>query len=147
MAERATQIATSIEQSKQLLNAGLDPESADMWWTIVQPRKQDVDVKLVPDGQPYSVLNTYKEEHLGLASYEDIPAWSLSKLWDICNDSGIGPFNFGGDDLDSSSLMDKLIKWIILGIFDYEVLDEYLTAETIQELNPRADAKSGKNML
>ena len=76
-----SQIATTIEQSKRLLKAGLDPESADMWWTIVQPQKQD-GWKLVPDGQPYSMLNLYKEEHLGLANYEDIPAWSLSRLWD-----------------------------------------------------------------
>lgn len=67
--------------------------------------------------------------------YCDTPAWSLSKLWDICNDSGIGPFNFGGNDFDSSSLIEKLVNWIILGVFDCEVLDEYLTAETIQELN------------
>lgn len=30
MAERESQIATTIEQSKRLLAAGLDPESADM---------------------------------------------------------------------------------------------------------------------
>lgn len=77
-----SQIATTIEQSKRLLAAGLNPESADMWWTIVQPRKQD-GWKLVPDGQPYSMLNLYKKEHLGLASYEDIPAWSLSRLWEL----------------------------------------------------------------
>ena len=119
-----SQIATTIEQSKRLLGAGLDPESADMRWEQFPG--------LVP-------RLCYQPDVLPLIIPNVIPAWSLSRLWDICNDSGIGPFNFGGDDIDSSSLIDKLIKWIILGIFDHEVLDEYLTAETIQELNRHAN--------
>ena len=118
-----TQIATTIEQSKRLLSAGLDPSSADMQWNAIPLRNGKSAIELfVGDETPNGV-----------------PAWSLSKLWDICNDCGIGPFNFGGDDFDSSSLMDKLIAWIILGLFEHEVLDEYLTAETIQELNRHAN--------
>lgn len=121
-----TQIATTIEQSKRLLDAGLDPKSADMYWGHVD------------FGGSMQIVVLPANPHLDINSTIS-PAWSLSKLWDICNECGIGPFNFGGDDLDSSSLMDKLIKWIILGIFDHEVLDEYLTAETIQELNRHAN--------
>jgi len=127
-----SQIATTIEQSKRLLEAGLDPGSADMWWTIIQPLKHDW-WKLVLDGQQYSILSLYKGEHIALASFEDIPAWSLSRLWDICNDCGIGPFNFGGGDIESSGLVAKLVKWIVLGIHDYEVLDKYLNEETRRE--------------
>lgn len=127
-----SQIATTIEQSKRLLAAGIDPESCDMWWTIRRPLKYD-GWKLVYNGEPYVYLSTYKEEPVALAEFEIVPAWSLSRLWDICNDSEIGPFNFGGDSIESSEIVAKLVKWIILGIHDYEVIDEYLNEETRQE--------------
>lgn len=140
MAEKS-QIATTIEQSKRLLKAGIAPESADLFWTN----------NVEDEENGYFIIKEAGDFHLEIGHYHfpenEFPAWSLSKLWDICNDSGIGPLNFGGDDIDSSSLIEKLVHWIILGVHDYEVLDEYLTAETIQELNLRANAKSGKNML
>ena len=46
-----SQIATTIEQSKRLIEAGLDPESCDMWWTIRRPLKYD-GWKLVYNGEP-----------------------------------------------------------------------------------------------
>ena len=103
-----SQIATTIEQSKRLLAAGLDPESADMWWTIVQPRKQD-GWKLVPDGQPYSMLNLYKKEHLGLAGYEDIPAWSLSRLWDMLGLNVLGGW-FSVGSSTSEDVIEELVR-------------------------------------
>lgn len=113
-----SQIATTIEQSKRLLAAGLDPGSADMSWHKYKTSKWDLWVgwsdRELPDLQV-------------------VPAWSLSRLWDICDDSGIGPFNFGGDSIESSEIVAKLVKWIILGIHDYEVIDEYLNEETRQE--------------
>lgn len=123
-----SQIATTIEQSQKLLKAGIAVTCCDMEWINVD----------VWDSEERKMVGKWflsSNPCLSIEHPKYVPAWSLSKLWDICNDSGIGPLNFGGDDLDSSSLMDKLVKWIILGIFDHEVLDEYLTAETIQELN------------
>lgn len=116
-----SQIATTIEQSKRLLDAGLDPGSADMSWvTIDTPwREESKTENVLTIGNPVPHRST--------------PAWSLSRLWDICDDSGIGPFNFGGDSIESSEIVAKLVKWIILGIHDYEVIDEYLNEETRQE--------------
>lgn len=126
-----SQIATTIEQSKRLLNAGLDPGSADMCYANVEFNPNylpDIRLSVIPYAK---CVETYKA--VGLIAEGIVPAWSLSRLWDICNDSGIGPMNFGGGDLDSSALIAKLVKWIVLGIHDYEVLDEYLNEETRRE--------------
>ena len=105
-----TQIATTIEQSRRLLDAGLEPESADMWWTIIWPLKQ-VGWKLVHDGQPYSILSLYKGEHIALASYEDIPAWSLSRLWDLLSGTVLGGwFSIGSDK--SEEIIERLVQII-----------------------------------
>ena len=113
-----SQIATTIEQSKRLLDAGIDPKSADMRW------------ETFPGCVPHLC---YQPDAMPLIAPKVTRAWSLSKLWDICNDSGIGPFNFGGDDIGSSGLVAKLVDWIILGVHDYEVIGEYLNEETRQE--------------
>lgn len=105
--KKMSQIATTIEQSKGLLAAGLDPESADMWWTIIQPLKQ-VGWELVHDGQPYSILSLYKGEHIALASFEDIPAWSLSRLIDLIAETGL-PMNYGPMK-DSTSVLDHAVN-------------------------------------
>ena len=115
-----SQIATTIEQSKRLLDAGLDPGSADMSWVTI-------DTPWRKESKTENVLT------VGNLRHRSIPAWSLSRLWDICNDSGIGPFNFGGNSIESSEIVAKLVEWIIWVVHDYEVLDEYLNEETRQE--------------
>lgn len=79
-------IATTIEQSKRLLAAGIDPISCDMRWT-----------NEVEEDKGWGFIQTIQEEeyHLELGqpffdSPDDssIPAWSLSKLWDILHESG-----------------------------------------------------------
>lgn len=83
-------IATSIEQSKRLLKAGLEPKSADMYyknnlpWTDKEPRYSAV----LSDGSPAEALEWYNKgytaggkEPLPLLHF-CFPAWSLSALWD-----------------------------------------------------------------
>ena len=53
---------TSIEQSKKLLELGLSPKSADMWYAIV-------------DNEPFICLEKREE-------YDNIPCWSLAALLD-----------------------------------------------------------------
>lgn len=90
MEERKSQIATSIEQSKRLLDAGLDPESADMYyknnlpWTDKEPKYSAV----LSAGSPTEALEWYNKgytasgkEPLPLLHF-CFPAWSLSRLWD-----------------------------------------------------------------
>lgn len=132
MEARKSQIATTIEQSKRLMEAGLDPESADMCYIEEIITNGIGCISYKHTWSEYPCVDTHEESEG--PEPVSLPAWSLSRLWDICNDSGIGPFNFGGDDIESSGLVAKLVDWIILGVHDYEVLDEYLNAETRQEL-------------
>lgn len=66
-----SQIATTIEQSKRLLGAGLDPGSADMSWVIVDTpwRKNTKTANVLSIGNP--------------VSHRCTPAWSLSRLWEL----------------------------------------------------------------
>ena len=70
-------IATTIEQSKRLLELGLDPESADMTYLLFSDGKYSIKVEIGERQKGESFL----------------PAWSLSALlevmpnndyWDIC---------------------------------------------------------------
>ena len=69
---------TDIDQSKVLAEI-LPQESADLWWTIIQPKKYE-GWELVNDGESFTTLSFAKQEHIALASYKEIPAWSLSAL-------------------------------------------------------------------
>lgn len=72
-----SQICTTREQSKRLLDLGLNPETADMNWTIVDTDRE---------GNEYSV--EYKS--IGQGKYQllhpnwYIPAWSLHRLIKLC---------------------------------------------------------------
>lgn len=126
-----SQIATTIEQSKRLLAAGIDPKSADMCYIEEIITNGIGCIPYKRTWSEYPCVDTHEESEG--PEMVSLPAWSLSRLWDICNDSGIGPFNFGGNSIESSEIVEKLVKWIILGVHDYEVIDEYLNEETRQE--------------
>lgn len=85
MEKSVSQIATSISQSKRLLAAGLDPESADMSWVEVDTpwRKDTKTIDELCPGNPIPHRST--------------PAWSLSRLIDILGDFNYGPMNNGSE--------------------------------------------------
>lgn len=78
-------IATSIEQSKQLVRLGLDQKTADMWWS-----------NRFVYWQPTPMIGISTEQHQ-LYTFkwcdEDVPAWSLSALLEVM------PSNIGDYDL------------------------------------------------
>ena len=92
-----SQIATSIEQSKRLLAAGIDPKSCDMRWTnivkeeddwgfVITRQEEDYHLEL---GQPFFVF-----------PYDpSIPAWSLSRLWTLIGKTKVYEFHTDMDDL------------------------------------------------
>lgn len=68
-------IATTIEQSKHLLELGLSPESADMWWSNRFVYRSPTPMIGVATEQ--NRLYTFKWCEM------DIPAWSLSALLEV----------------------------------------------------------------
>jgi hypothetical protein len=76
-------IATSIEQSKQLVRLGLDPKIADMcWvkdyteqWVLIADTKSNIQHRL--EGM-YEYSGFKWQEHIAL-----VPAWSLSALLEV----------------------------------------------------------------
>lgn len=66
---------TSIEQSKKLLELGLNPESADMWWSRITIISDD------------GLKIGYSVEPCNLSEFnytkKDIPAWSLGVLLEL----------------------------------------------------------------
>ncbi len=61
--------ATNREQSQRLLACGVDPETADMVWTIWDN-----------DGERYEQLSIMDESAYEMACLNPIPAWSLGAL-------------------------------------------------------------------
>lgn len=70
-------ICTSFEQSKKLIELGIDPDTADMgylWWMDTETKKEGIDE--IP-----TVLNGLPLEKC------DIPAWSLTALINLMPES------------------------------------------------------------
>lgn len=80
-------IATSIEESKRLLELGIKPESADMCWTnasfkginYVDPWRLN---SLTVD-EVKKALSTPSHFFEWTKGWKVVPAWSLGKLFDI----------------------------------------------------------------
>jgi hypothetical protein len=68
-------IATTIEQSKHLLELGLDPKTADMFWMDTNSVKPCL--KLMDDG----IFN--HRNYLVRFPNSSLPAWSLSALLEV----------------------------------------------------------------
>ena len=102
-----SQIATTIEQSKRLMEAGVNKESADMMWTN---RVETC------DDWGHFVTVEEETEHLEIAfSYFILngvarPAWSLSALWQMVHELD-KTYEFP-TTLSSDDLIELLVKTI-----------------------------------
>ena len=103
-----TQIATTIDQSKLLLEAGLSPDSADMCTFVGGNPARQVRVIAIGEYRLYGTLEN------------TTPLWSLSRLIDIH-----GHFQIGVID-NSEELIESLVKSIILLISYGDINKEYL---------------------
>ena len=77
-----TKICTSIEQSKKLIELGLDVNTADMWWAERYEGYVELNGEYVVEETPYYYLSLTKpsENNYSQDRIKDIPAWSLSAL-------------------------------------------------------------------
>lgn len=92
-------IATSIEQSKKLIEAGIPNESADMCW--------------------YKAVCGY---HLTVSQDLDIPAWSLSALWDYIHNLD-KTYEFP-TTMSADELIETLVNTIIYRLNERKAVDE-----------------------
>ena len=102
-------IATSIEQSKRLIAAGLDPGSADMCYANVEFNPNylpDIMLSAIPYAK---CVETYKA--VGLIAEDIIPAWPLSTLWQMVHELD-KTYDFPSE-LSADELMETLVKTII----------------------------------
>lgn len=99
-----SQIATTIEQSKRLLAAGLDPKSADMMWVVPETFDSgfDGEDENTPDPPASLKLQRY-------GRYCDTPAWSLSKLWDMLGLDILGGW-FSVGSSRSEDVIEELVR-------------------------------------
>ena len=127
-----SQIATIIEQSKRLLDAGLDPKSADMYWlgsaATISPDEDEYKLHAKPyyplyervtesvnrdreDRDKYGFDNTIeikaKEDFLSRL----FPAWSLSKLWDAFGLDILGGW-FSLGSYSSEDMIEELVSML-----------------------------------
>lgn len=91
-----SQIATTIEQSKCLLAAGIDPESADMYWGHVD------------FGGCFQITLLPANPHLDINSTIS-PAWSLSRLWDLLSGTILGGW-FSVGSSKSEDIIEELVR-------------------------------------
>lgn len=109
MEKSVSQIATSISQSKRLLAAGLDPESADMCYANVELNPNYLpDIRL--SAFPYAkCVETYKT--VGLIAEDVVPAWSLSRLWDAFGLDVLGGW-FSVGSSTSEDVIEELVRML-----------------------------------
>ena len=74
----STDICTSIEQSKKLLSLGLDPSTADMWYSYYGNSKYNPTIAY--KGQQWFLCQIRNSLH------DDIPCWSLTALLKLLPD-------------------------------------------------------------
>ena len=104
-----SQIATTIEQSKRLLDAGLDPESADMCYANVELNPHyfpDLRLTVIPYDQ---CVEAYKTA--GLIAEGMVPAWSLSRLWDSFGLDVLGGW-FSVGSSRSEDVIEELVRML-----------------------------------
>jgi len=109
MEKSVSQIATTISQSKRLLAAGLDPESADMCYIEEIITNGIGCIPYKRTWSEYPCVDTHEESEG--PEPVSLPAWSLSRLWDILSGTISGGwFSLGSDK--SEDIFDRLIEYI-----------------------------------
>ena len=99
---------TTLEQSKRLVNAGLDPMSSDMCYAHPSPF----------DGYARDVVCLYNEPY---CSADVAPAWSLGRLFEIYwQTASVGTGYLIGRDTTGEEIIEDLVT----EIEEYLKLDE-----------------------
>lgn len=118
-----TQICTTIEQSKRLLELGLKPETADCYYSyeVEEHGENRFWEIIVSDWEPYWEITN-----------NTIPAWSLHRLFAMvcnypCKDHFIFDFSMDYDSMED--VYDSVIEVIESHIKENNFNKEYLKEE------------------
>ena len=114
-----SQIATTVEQSKRLLELGLKKETADMVW--IKELAWDEVAHCTYDAETYMLRPIdylEGESHRG-----HIPAWSLHRLIELATTKRKVMLIRVSDDL-YDTLIDKIDRMIANEVFNPEYLEE-----------------------
>lgn len=109
-----TQICTTVEQSKRLLELGLNADTADMCWLAKKLWGDDVEI---PEEDRSYILSTDKDDSFcSRYDVDCVPAWSLHRLIAMLPDRDRAYLTDCCDFKDCSRIYDEvvfLIEWII----------------------------------
>ncbi len=121
-------ICTDIEQSKRLIELGIDANTDDMWWAERYRGHTTKDYQYIVDDTPFYYLSFTKpsDDNYSLDAINDIPAWSLSALLELTptftlNGFGNGQFNFRDERANNYALVDtcpldaafEMVCWLL----------------------------------
>ena len=117
-----TQVCTTKEQSKRLLELGLKKETADMVYCV----------ELYENGWEYSSTAYVLDGNLGI---DEIPAWSLNRLICLCEHSvtinhkeNVITYNMCRDFYGLETIYDNLIDCI-----EYLINEGFINKEYLEE--------------
>lgn len=97
-------IATSIEQSKRLLDAGINPKTADM--SLIYTHSSNGDMKWMLSSGKYNRYGALEPEG------RVVPAWSIGALWDIFNATGL-IFMYEISEHTSEELIESMVTRLV----------------------------------
>lgn len=81
-----TKICTSIEQSKKLLELGIDRNTVDMYWFNRHIDLTETKYELFVVDRSNKHIDFFNSYAVAVDNYEIIPAWSLSALLELMPD-------------------------------------------------------------
>ena len=112
-----TQLGTTIEQSEKLIKAGLSHDTADLHYNNASHRGPNYEEIMSLSNYPYTrALQLYQDtgftENL---FFKCIPAWSISKLWDILHENSVNTTP-SSTTMNSERLLEFLVNKVIYSI-------------------------------
>ena len=119
-----SQVCTSVDQSRRLLELGLKKETADMCYKVTTHDFKGNEIN--EKDRHYTLCCWYNESSLvsGLERKKTIPAWSLHRLMNLCFNSGATHVELFEDDDAYEILIYKIEMRIKEGCFKKEYLEE-----------------------
>lgn len=121
-----TQICTTKEQSKRLLELGLDADTSDMCWLAKKLWGDDVEI---PEEDRSYILSTDKDDSFcNRYDVDCVPSWSLHRLIAMLPDRNRAWLTDYCDFKDCSKIYNEVISLI-----EWMIENEYFNKEYLKE--------------